>query len=210
MIGKIWENNPIVALISCILKKKKIYPTYFSKHNANRGKQVILLMILNGEGQYYLKVKKLSVLLRGITSKHIGNFYCLGCLHFFRTKSKLGSHKKVCENIDICNTVMFFENNKIIIEFDQYQKSDKEPFIFYADLECLIEKIDGCENNLEKSSATKVGECILSGFSMSTILSPFKSIENKDDGYKKIKLLTNRQQKSYENANICYISKEKS
>ena len=28
------------------------------------------------------------------------------------------------------------------LEFNQYQKSDKPPFIIYADLECLIEKID--------------------------------------------------------------------
>ena len=31
-----------------------------------------------------------------------------------------------------------------ILEFNQYQKSDKGPFITYADLECIIEKIDGC------------------------------------------------------------------
>ena len=34
-----------------------------------------------------------------------------------------------------------------ILEFNQYQKSDKAPFIIYADLECLKEKIDGCKNN---------------------------------------------------------------
>ena len=34
----------------CIMiKSKKIYPAYVSKHNSNREKQVILLMILNGE-----------------------------------------------------------------------------------------------------------------------------------------------------------------
>ena len=30
-----------------------------------------------------------------------------------------------------------------IIKFNQYQKSDKAPFIIYADLESIIEKIDG-------------------------------------------------------------------
>ena len=34
-----------------MLKKKKIYPAYVSKHNSNREKQVILLMISNGEKQ---------------------------------------------------------------------------------------------------------------------------------------------------------------
>ena len=32
-----------------------------------------------------------------------------------------------------------------ISEFDQYQKSDKTPFIIYANLECLIEKLMGAK-----------------------------------------------------------------
>ena len=34
-----------------------------------------------------------------------------------------------------------------MLEFNQYQKSGKAPFIIYADLESLTEKIDVCENN---------------------------------------------------------------
>ena len=58
------------------------------------------------------------------------------------------------------------EDNKIL-EFNQYQKSDKAPSIIYVDLECLIGKIDGCKNNSENSSTTKVGKHIPSGFSIS-------------------------------------------
>ena len=36
---------------SRMLKKKSIYPAYASKNNSNREKQVILLMITNGEGR---------------------------------------------------------------------------------------------------------------------------------------------------------------
>ena len=67
-----------------------------------------------------------------------------------------------------------------ILEFNQNQKSDKALFIIYADLECVIEKIDECKNNRENSSSTKVSKHIPSGFSMSTITS-FRSIENKHD-----------------------------
>ena len=48
--------------------------------------------------------------------------------------------------------------------FNQYHKSDKGPFIIYADLESLIQNIPGCKNNPEKSSTRKVGEHIPSGF----------------------------------------------
>ena len=53
------------------------------------------------------------------------------------------------------------------------------PFIIYADLECLIEKIDGCKNK-KNSSTTKACEHIPSGLSVSTI-SSFKSIEIGND-----------------------------
>ena len=56
-------------------------------------KKVILLMIPNGEKWHYLAVKKLSALLRGITSKHHGDFYCLNGLHSFATKNKFKSLK---------------------------------------------------------------------------------------------------------------------
>ena len=50
-------------------------------------------------------------------------------------------------------------------------------------LNVLIEKTDGCNNNLKNSSTTNVGEHIPSGFLMSTI-SSFKSIENNHDEYR--------------------------
>ena len=67
-----------------------------------------------------------------------------------------------------CGVTLPLENTKIL-EFNQYQESDKAPFIIYADLECLIEKIDGCKNNPENSSTSKVGKHIPSGLSISTV-----------------------------------------
>ena len=59
-----------------------------------------------------------------------------------------------------------FSNTKIL-EFNQYQKSDKAPFIIYADLEIYGKKTDGYKKNPENSSTTKVSEHIPSSFSMS-------------------------------------------
>ena len=70
-----------------------------------------------------------------------------------------------------------------ILQFNQYQKSDIAAFIIYADLECITEKTDGCKNNPENSSTTKISKHILSGFSMSTI-SSFRSIEKKHNVYR--------------------------
>ena len=103
-----------IALDVFCTKKEKIYPAYISKHNSNREKRIILLMISNGAKQWhYLAFKKLSVLLRGITSKHHGDFYCLNCFHSFATKSKLQSHKRVRENKDFCDIIMPSEDTKM-------------------------------------------------------------------------------------------------
>ena len=67
-----------------------------------------------------------------------------------------------------------------MLEFNQYQKSDKSLFIIYTDLKCMLEKIDRCKNNPENSSTAKVKEHIPSPFSMST-MSSFRSKENKHD-----------------------------
>ena len=62
----------------CIAEKEKNISCLYSKHNSNREKQVILLMIRNCKKLlHYLAVKKLSALLRGITSKHYSDFYFL-------------------------------------------------------------------------------------------------------------------------------------
>ena len=53
---------------------KKIHVAYKSKHNLAREKQVILLMISNGENWHYIVVKRLPGLLKGITSSHNEDF----------------------------------------------------------------------------------------------------------------------------------------
>ena len=88
---KKFELNNEVALNILYVphNTKKIEIAYKSKHNLTREKQAILLIISNGENWHYLTVKNLSRLLRGITSNHDGDFYCLNCFHSYRTINKL-------------------------------------------------------------------------------------------------------------------------
>ena len=99
----------------------------------------------------------ISVPLRGIMPKHHSDFCYLNCLHSYATENKRESH-----------IVISFEDTKIL-EFNQCQKSDEAPFIIYVDVACLMGKIDGCKNNPENSSTTRVGEHVPSGFLKSTV-----------------------------------------
>ena len=129
---------------------KEVRHAHKSKYNLNRKNQVILLMITDCKKWNYLAVKSLSALFRGITSKHVGDFYCLNCFCSYRTENKLKKHKKVCENHDYCYVEMPEEDNKIL-KYNHGEKSMKVPFIIYADLEPLPEKMNACHNNPEKS-----------------------------------------------------------
>ena len=57
------------------------------------------------------------------------------------------------------------------------------PCIFYTDVEYLIKKIDGCENNPKYSSTTKIGKHTPCGYSLSTIWR-FDHIKNKHSLYR--------------------------
>ena len=94
------------------------------------------------------------VLLRGITSNHIGNYYCVNCFHSYNTENKLKKHEKVCNDHDYCYVEMPDEFNKILKQ-NYVEKSLKAPFMIYADLKCLLEKMYSCQNDLEKSYTEK-------------------------------------------------------
>ena len=96
-------------------------------YNRKRENQVVLLMITNGEKWHYIALKSertddgfncpissLSRLFRGITSNHNGDFYCLNCLHSFRTDNVLKRHERLCDNNDYCSVEMPTQANNTL------------------------------------------------------------------------------------------------
>ena len=161
---------------------KEIRRVYRSKCNFKRENKVILLTITDGKKWHYLLVKKLSPLLREITPKYNGDFFCLNYFHSYTTKDKLKKHKDVCEKHDYCSGEMPKEDNKII-EYNNGEKSMKVPFIIYPELEYLLEKMSSCHNNHQKSSATKINKHTASTYLLFTKCS-FDTIKNKIDCYR--------------------------
>ena len=134
-------------------------------------------------------------------------------------------HKKVCENHDYCN-IEIPSNDNNLINYNKGEKSLKLPFIIYADLECLLEKISICYNNLNLSSTTKINQHVPSGYSIFTNCSFDKSYNNyrgedcmkrfckdlKDHATrivdfkrKFITPLTKDEENSYDKKNTCHI-----
>ena len=234
--NKDWKNfelNNKVALHILYIPHytKKIQLAYRSKYNLTYDKQIILLMVTDGEKWHYLVVKNLSGLFKGITSIHYGDFYCLNCFHSYRTKNKLEAHKKICENHDYCHVEKPIKDNNTI-KYNHGKRSMKLSFLIYADLECLLEKMSTCQNNLNKSSTTKINKHTPSGYSIFTSCS-FDESKNKINYYrgddcmkkfckdlrehamkiinyekKRMVPLTTKEEICYNKQKICYICKK--
>ena len=116
---------------------EEIRLAYKSKNNFKRKNQITLLVITDGTKWHYLSVKKLSALLRKITSKYDKNFYCLNCFHSFNTQEKLKKHEKVYKDHNYCYVEMPNEDYKIL-KYNHGEKLMKVPFVIYAYLECLL------------------------------------------------------------------------
>ena len=74
------------------------------------------------------------------------------------------------------------EDNKIL-KYNHGEKSMRVPFVIFADLESLLEKMNTCRNNPEKSSTTKINKHTASGYSLFTHCS-FDRTKNKLDYYR--------------------------
>ena len=158
---KFERNNKTIALNILFIphNTKTINLACKSKYNRKRENQVVLLMITNGEKWHYIALKSvrtddgfnrpirsLSRLFRGITANNNGDFYCLVCLHSFRTDNALKRHERLCDNNDYCHVEIPTKDNKTL-KYNHREKSLKAPFTIYAHLECLLIKEQSCQNN---------------------------------------------------------------
>ena len=73
--------------------------------------------------------------------------------------------------------------NSNIIKYNNGEKSMKLPFVIYADLECLLEKMSTCINNPNESSATKINKHTPWGYPIFTRCS-FDKSKNKLNYYR--------------------------
>ena len=122
------------------------------------------------------------------------------------------------------------EDNKII-KYNEGEKSVRSPFIIYADLECLLEKINTCYNNPKELSTSEINKHTPSGYLLFTHCS-FDKTKNKLDYYrgddcmekfckdlrehatkinyekKKMMSLTKKEEKNHNKQKVCYICKK--
>ena len=114
---------------------------------------------------HYQAVNNLPKLLRGISSNRVGDDYCLGCFHSYRTHDKLKNHERLCNNHTFCGIEIPTENDKIL-KYSHGEKMLRAPVAYYSDIKCLIKQIDTCHKNPKSSFTTRVTKHEPCGFSI--------------------------------------------
>ena len=117
------------------------YNFYTIRSTKNKYEKSIDLLLVEEEGKrHYVCVKNISRLIRTNKTKHRSKIMiCRNCLTCFYDKEKYDYHlTKGCNEHDCSKVVMPF-GDKANLEFKNYSKMNKYPFVIYADFETLNE-----------------------------------------------------------------------
>ena len=150
-LKKFEKQNPTIFITVLGYEGKSFYPLRNST-NTDRDHNIILMLIEEGVKHYCL-VKSISRLLASQTTKHNGKqHFCLRCLNPFWCKEALSKHQEYCGEYEAVKIEM--PQKGTMLEFKNYHRSEKVPFIVYADFECFIKPILSCDPD-DKKSYTK-------------------------------------------------------
>ncbi|XP_032458071.1 uncharacterized protein LOC100117886 [Nasonia vitripennis] len=127
---------------------------------------------------HYVWIKSMSRLLSSQVSKtHLKSYHCERCLQIFYTEERLKMHESDCKNLNDCRiNLPDCKNN--ILKFEDYSKSEKVPFVIYADFECLLKPTEN-ENAFQRHEAYSIGYFIKCSFDDS--LSGYRSYRRKNE-----------------------------
>ena len=129
------------------------FPLYLSKLE-NGYIEVDLLYLSNEDKSHYCWIKNLDHFLGSTTRFCNRRFYCRRCLHGFIRQDLLDVHRKYCDKFDFQKVSYPKEGIDDVLEFKDFQKQMRVPFVIYADFECYAKKVDTCLPNPNKASTT--------------------------------------------------------
>ena len=132
-------------------ENKELYPLRISnKLSANE--LTINLLLINDKNKeiknekinnHYVWIKDLSKLLsKQISKDRCKKYICIRCFNYFKLESAFKKHEEICKNIDFIKTLV--PKPGTFIEFKNYKKMIKVPFVIYADFETINKKKYQC------------------------------------------------------------------
>ena len=148
-LNKFEKQNPNITITVFRYERKSVYPLRNSA-NTDRDYNIILMLIEEGGVKHYCLVKSIERLLSSQASNgKRKQYFCLRCLNPFWCQKALDKHKEYCNE----NEAVKIELPKkgTMLEFKNSHRSEKVPFLVYADFECCIKPVRSCDPNPESS-----------------------------------------------------------
>ena len=146
-ISKFEKQNPEISItVLGYNEKDKVHTLRCSDHVYNRKHNIILLLIERDGVKHYCLVKNPSRLLsRQISAHKEGTHFCFRCLNPFWSHKSLEKHWEYCKNHKAVKINM--PEKGTILKFKHHERSERVPFIIYADTEALIKEMQNCDPN---------------------------------------------------------------
>ncbi|KYN18063.1 hypothetical protein ALC57_09637 [Trachymyrmex cornetzi] len=125
------------------IENKQVLPLRLTSDKKEKHINVLYLQDPRNDGiGHFAWIKNLSRLVSSQLSRQKNKkFFCDRCLHYFSTSVKLHSHTMDCRNINNCVIRQPNEDDKWL-EFGNYNNKERVPFIVYADLQCVLQKME--------------------------------------------------------------------
>ena len=154
-IDRFEKQNPEISItVLGFNEKDKIHTLRVSNYVYIRKHNIILILIERNGVKHYCLVKNPSRLLSKQISVHKGGTHiCFRCLNPFWSHKSLEKHWEYCRNHEAVKINM--PEKGTILKFIHYERSEKVPFIIYADTEALIKKMQNCDPNPQNSYTKK-------------------------------------------------------
>ena len=116
----------------------QIYPVRITQSNA--AKHIDLLVTSNTETNHYVWIKNFNKLCAGVTKNKAKKYFCKHCIQHFPNEDRLEKHMMDCIVLTKCQAIQM-PNEGEVIKFKSFRETVKIPFVIYADLESLLQKL---------------------------------------------------------------------
>ncbi|XP_060847730.1 LOW QUALITY PROTEIN: uncharacterized protein LOC132931392 [Rhopalosiphum padi] len=165
-IKKFERLNNVSVNIYSLNNKSNIFPLCISK--IERKNHFDLFLYNNDKTLHYCYIKDFSRFIRSQKTKNCSKLIiCKRCFTIFGNKpckSKLWGeeglikHKQMCDKNELGRPIMFEEGkDDEFIYFKSYKKTNRIPFVIYADFECILNPKQTIELN-KSSKKSKVSK----------------------------------------------------
>jgi hypothetical protein len=140
-INKFESQNPSVSVNVFTYQNKEVLPFRITKQRG-REHNINLLLLQSETKSHYVLIKNLDLFLDSQKKFRHGYYYCEFCLHGFVKESLRQEHIPYCQ-VHGEQKIELPSNKDCFLEFKDYEKTLRVPYVIYADFETLNKPLNG-------------------------------------------------------------------